>query len=139
MKTLAGSLVGLPEDTVVVVGDDGLKQKSFKVKGRFYYVKKCIKEEDSSGVIIDSRSRMDHPFAIILARGDGCGIPHKRTKREKQMGMSKGQGFKAKPMDVIWLPDDHPFGIKPSLYSQGETVERYVHEDIIKGVIEDGN
>ena len=136
MQTLAGSLIGLPEDTVAVIGDDGSVQKTFKVRGRYYYTKKCIKKEEDGLVSLSHKSRMFHPCVMIMARGVDCGKPAKPTKMEKEMGMTKGVGHKLKPTSVVVTPDDHML-IKPSPYSAGEVVERFVHEDIIKGVIED--
>ena len=137
MKTLAGSLLGYSEDTVAVIDEDtGKVDSTFRVLGRDYYTKKCIKKEIDGGVSLSHKSRMFHPCVLILARGADCGMPAKPTKLEKEMGMTKGVAHKLKPMTVVFTPDDHIL-IKPSPYSCGETVERFVHEDVIKGVIED--
>lgn len=135
---MAGSLIGLPENTVAVVDDEGKLSNSFKVTGRYYYTKKCIKEEQANGITLSHKSRMFHPCVLILARGDECGMPANPTGIEKEMGMTKGVAHKLKPMTVVVTPDDHML-IKPSPYSSGEVVERFVHEDIIKGAIEDGS
>jgi len=138
MRTLAGSLIGLPEDTVAVINDEGKLEKTFKVRGRYYYTKKCSKAEVDGGVTLSHKSRMFHPCVMIMARGAECGLPAKPTKMEKEMGMTKGVGHKLKPTTVVVTPDDHML-IKPSPYGSGnQVVERFVHEDIIKGVIEDG-
>lgn len=136
MHTLSGSLLGYDDNTVVVVGDDGLEQKQFKVTGRWYYTKKCIKPEEDGGVSLAHKSRMDHPCILILARGDGCGKMHRLSKFEKGMGMSKQASYVLPPMTTVFTADDHPFFIKESPYSCGETVERFVHEDAIKGILE---
>lgn len=138
MKTLSGSLLGYGDDTVVVVGDDGTEEKKFRLrdKSRFYYCKKCIKKEMDGGIALAHKSRMDHPCMLVLAVGDGCGKKHQLTKVEKEMGMSKQASFRLEPMTKIFTPDDHPFFIKPSPYSEGEILERFVHEDAIKGIIE---
>jgi hypothetical protein len=136
MQTLAGSLIGLPEDTVAVIGDDGKLQKTFRVMGRYYYTKKCKKPVDEGGVSLCHKSRMFHPCVMIMARGADCGKPAKPTKLEKEMGMTKGVAHKLKPTTVVFTPDDHIL-IKPSPYGTGQVVERFVHEDIIKGVIKD--
>jgi len=137
MRTLAGSLIGLPEDTVAVIGDDGKVAKTFRVKGRYYYTKKCIKKENEGGISLSYKSRMFHPCVMIMARGADCGKPAKITKLEKDMGMTKGVAHKLKPTTVVFTPDDHML-IKPSPYGTDQVAERFVHEDIIKGVIEDG-
>ena len=137
MKTLAGSLIGLPEDTVAVINDDGTVEKTFRIQGRYYYTKKCIKKEADGGVALSYKSRYFHPCVMIMARGADCGKPANPTKIEKEMGMTKGVAHKLKPTSVVITPDDHIL-IKESPYGTGQIVERYVHEDIIKGVIEDG-
>jgi hypothetical protein len=137
MKTLAGSLIGLPDDTVAVINDDGALDSTFKVRGRYYYTKKCKKKEIEGGIALSHKSRMLHPCVMILARGPDCGMPANPTKLEKEKGMTKGVGHKLKPTTVVFTPDDHML-IKESPYGTGQVVERFVHEDIIKGVIEDG-
>ena len=52
------------------------------------------------------------------------------------MGMSRQQSFVLDPMTMVFTADDHPFFIKPSPYSTGQTLERFVHEDALKGVID---
>jgi hypothetical protein len=137
MQTLAGTLIGLPEDTVAVINDNGELDSTFRVKGRYYYTKKCKKKEIEGGIALSHKSRMFHPCVMILARGCDCGEPAKPTKLEKEMGMTKGVAHKLKPTTVVVTPDDHIL-IKPSPHGTGQVVERFVHEDIIKGVIEDG-
>jgi hypothetical protein len=137
MRTLAGSLIGLPEDTVAVINDEGKLEKTFKVRGRYYYTKKCVKPEDEGGVALSHKSRYFHPCVMIMARGAECGLPANPTKMEKEMGMTKGVAHKLEPTTVVITPDDHML-IKESSYGTGQIVERFVHEDVIKGVIEDG-
>jgi len=138
MRTLAGSLIGLPDDTVAVINDEGLLDSTFKVRGRYYYTKKCKKKETDGGVALSHKSRMFHPCVMILARGPDCGKPANPTKLEKEMGMTKGVAHKLKPTTVVITPDDHML-IKESPHGTGnQVVERFVHEDIIKGVIDDG-
>ena len=136
MKTLSGSLVGKGNDTVVIVGDDGKVSDKMRITGHWYYVQKCVKEEMISGIALSEKTRYDHPVCLVLAVGDKCGQKKKKYgQREREMGMMKWNAHVCKPMDKIILPDDHPWGVLESPYSGNHNIERWVHEDIIKGVV----
>jgi len=138
MQTLSGSLLGLSDSTLVVVDDAGNIKDTMTIKGRYYYVKKCTKPEESCGISIPHKSRMDHPIFIVLAVGTECGKPAQLDEKSRKLGISTGQSFRLKPMTKVLAPDDStPWMVKESPYSEGETLERLWHEDIIKCIIED--
>ena len=87
MQTLSGSLIGKDDNVLVVVNDAGGVEKSMRIKGRYYYVKKCIKAGEVHGITIPHKSRMDHPFGLVLAVGDKCGRPAKLSKQDKRRGI----------------------------------------------------
>jgi len=130
---LAGVDVGMGEDIVALVGDDG-SMKTMKVKGRQIYVKKCLRPESKGGILLCDKSRSDTVFALVLAVSDECGKYHKLTKEQKARGEVPGVNMTVKPNDKIVLPDDHPWGITRSPFGVDEF---FIREDIIKFKVEE--
>ena len=104
------------------------------IRGRWLYVKKCLRKEEMGGIILSEKSRSDTVSCLVLAVGDGCGKYYKLSKHEKKIGMMPQVEMTAKPLDKVLLPDGHEWGVKPSPYAGDE---HFVHECIIKAIIEE--
>jgi len=114
MKTIAGTDAGRSVNHFVVVTDEFIVDKAIKVRGRWLYVKKCIRESEcGKGIVMPERSRRDTTFLLVLAKGEGTMTP-------------------AQVNDIVSAPDDHPTGIMRSPYCEDDY---FVKEDILQTLI----
>jgi len=90
-ETIAGKSVGKRDNEIVRYNRETGEQKVVKVTGRYFYIKKCVRDEIEGGIVIPEKSRTDHvdgttaaTVCLVLAIGDKCGTPRELTKEEEE-------------------------------------------------------
>ncbi len=120
------SVPGMRKFLAIQDSDQG-SVKSFLLRGRWFYCRKCVKDETVGGIAIPEASTEDTNCVTILAIGEKCGETQKLTKQEKNLkdmcaGMSiDGIGIG----DTLMCPEDHPWGI---MRSPWVPFEYFIHE-----------
>ena len=144
---VSGSLVGKSDSSVLVFDKDNGGGKTFKIKGRYLYVKKCVRPEIVDGVAMPEKTRQNTSLCLVLAVGDGCGKPHKLTHDEKILNKNLDDKMfeivsctagDIKVGDKVFFPSDDPYGgqkgISRTTYGKDEFL---IHECLAIGALEE--
>ena len=131
--TVAGTDMGLSKYHVFLTNEKGV-DKPVKILGRWFYIKKCRKDEMQDGIVIPEASQQDTVFGLVMAIGTRCGKFHKLTAEEKKIpDMVPSVVLGVEVHDRILCPDQHPTGIMRSNWLPLD--DFFIHETIVSAVI----
>lgn len=123
------------DDSKIVLYDSVKNEKmDMTVWNRWFYVKKCKREEGASGILVSEKTQSDTNVCLVLAVGDGCGKYHELTDADMQIGLQSQIELIVQPGDKILAPDDHGWGIKRSPYGKDEY---FIHECVAVAKLEE--
>lgn len=141
IQTMAGSLTGHTKHHIVRYDDQTGAITPIRVQGRWLYLKKCVKPEESGGILIPEKARDNTVVALVLAVGEECGKREnpKRARFAGMRGWLPQIEMPAEPMDRCVVPDDCEWGMIPSRYGRSNVMgnsEMFVHECLIISILE---
>ena len=119
---------------IIVADKETLTVKEVALRGRWLYVRKCLRDAEIGGIALCDKSREDNTAAEIMGIGEGCGKPEPRwkqmTKGEKVALSRKSDwcvclGDPPRVGATVTAPDSHDWGIMVSPYSIHEF---FIHE-----------
>jgi co-chaperonin GroES (HSP10) len=133
-QTIAGTSVGGSNNEIVRWDKETGERKMVKIKGRYLYITKCVRDEIEGGIVIPEKSRTDHTegsatICLVLAIGDKCGKPIELTREQEERCerepeykyMMDAPVLDVKVGDKILCPDTNAFGgILNSPYDKNE-------------------
>ena len=139
--TVAGKTVGEKDSTFVAQHKTTGEIKKIHIPDwgdwqRFVYVRKCRLPEVVNGVALRDKSRDNLAVARVIAIGPGVGKRHKRNRIQKRVEwMTSGSVRGIDVYDMVLCPDRHGQIMASPVVHDG--TEFYIHEDLIKCVIEE--
>jgi len=142
-ESMAGCLVGEGDNTVVLKCRETGERKKLRLKGRYYYVKKCQRDHDIGGIEIPEKTQKDTTCCLVLGVGSGCGKPAILSERQTRLCDTDKEyndkmtpcAVALKPLEKVYCPDMASLDL--IYHSPYATDEFFVHETICYAAIED--
>lgn len=145
--SVSGKLVGKSDSQIIIYDKESGDSKTLTIRGRYLYVKKCLKPEIVNGVVMPYKSRTNSTVCLVLAIGDKCGQYHKLAEDEKTLNKNLDNNLfeiiECCPGDInvgdkVFFPDEDPYGgqkgISRTTYGDDEYL---IHECLAIGKLEE--
>jgi len=151
MQSYSGSSFGKTENQLVQYdADTGKKPQVLTVRGRYFYVKKCVRPDVVGDIVIPEKTQKDTTFCLVLAIGTGCGKWHELTEYDERLNEALMQRvghnlynivecvpLSVRVNDRIFAPDIDPYDSQKGISRITNTDDEYlIHECLVIGAYE---